>query len=48
MQLIPVLIEVYHDKAPATPVPVVAFGMCHDDERIVVMVYEDQSIKEAA
>lgn len=47
MIMIPVLIEVYHDKAPALPVPVAAYGMCHDEERVVLLVYEDE-IKEAA
>jgi hypothetical protein len=47
MQLIPILIEVYHDKAPALPVPVAAYGSGYDEERIVLLVYEDE-IREAA
>ena len=47
MQLIPVLIEVYHDKATALPPPIAAYGSSFDEERIVMLVYEDE-IREAA
>ena len=42
MELIPILLELYHDKASALPAPIAAYGMSLDDERVVVMVYEDE------
>ena len=47
MQLNVVLLELYHDKVPVMPEPVMAYGVCHDEERVVVMIYED-ALKDAA
>ena len=33
--------EFYHRMAETLPVPVIAYGVCHDEERVVLMVYED-------
>mgnify|MGYP003481720993 CR=1 FL=1 len=46
MELIPVLIELYHDKAKAMTAPATAYSACHDDERIVLLIYDGQAATE--
>ena len=41
MEMEVILLELYHDKDPALPVPVAAYGMSHDEDRVVVLVYDE-------
>lgn len=38
--------ETFHDDVKALPVPLIAYGLCHDDNPDVLLVYEN--LEEAA
>ena len=40
--------EFYHRMAETLPVPVIAYGVYHDEHRDVILVYEEELEAEAA
>ena len=45
LKLVPA--EFYHHMAPKLPEPVIAFGLCFDEHKDILLVYEEEELEAA-